>query len=637
MAEKLDALALVLYAFATKNESVFIIFKEFADYLHKYAQKNLDTDVTFSAFVSIEEDKLLSELEALETQNVVRLINKAGNVRPDSKIIIAVLDYYNVQFNSRYESILRNRKEPFPCVNDLPKQIPSSSFQRRDAKEFILETLKNQDTTSHKVVCLSFPNNLTPLLYPLSCPIATLIKGAVFKIADLINRDEYHEYFLKKLKMTNPNKEITTRNFYEKLSVIGDSIEDIFTDDEESFYNWGQLCYFIKDDFEKIQERSGDDVSMLQSLFIGSVWSLHIKETRIAQKKQDEAKRYIEGSFKKPPYFFTMEDVLKFCDDNGNVLFKTLGKEGLQEALDELTGESDNNMLPRVLTVTIDSGRRYYVHKSNVMPLIIRLSNEAHNKIQAYLVDAWYKVLLKGKKLPEFKEQAAFEKTLEKCVRHFSPLLYALLNSSFLPVLNVEQERADIENKNIRFNIYIGSKLQPYSEMLMLQNDVILSKAKELLPFWYTIPIINVIFKFFFLGNGDNVKDTRESKETKTNAESRATGGVAKKLSDAAADVSKEIIPEGSDIDRELDSYVDQWNKIITKDIRANLTNDVNSLIRDYLHSVKSRLKTGSFTLERVQGLAHTLCNTPNFKRINGGDALYMYTQLYMLKLLMRG
>lgn len=633
MSETQDALSKALWSFAQKNENVFVRFDNFSDYLKKYAAKFVAETPALARFTNISDDALEADLEALESQNIVYLINKSTK-----KIIIAVLDYYSVQFNMRYEAILRARGESFPNVNDLPKQIPPTSFTRKDAKEFITEALEDQDISSHKVYCLSFPNNLVPLLFPMSTPIMTLIKGSVFKIADLINRDEYHEYFLKKLKMTNPNKEITTRNFYEKLSVIGDSIEDIFTDDEESFYNWGQLCYFIKDDFEKIEDRNGDDISMLQALFISQVWAVQIKDTRIKKKKQDEAKRYIEGCFKRPPYFFEMEDVLKFRDDAGNVLFKTLGKEGLQEALNELTTSSDDNRLPRVLTVTIDSGRRYYIHKTNVMPLIIRLSNEAHTKIQNYLTDAWYKALLKNKKLPEMKEQKAFERTLEKCVRHFSPLLYALLNASFLPVLNIELQQNDIENTNIKFNIYIGSKLQPYSEMLMLQNDTILSAAKALLPFWYTIPIINIIFRIFFLpSKADDTNESKQKKENEKNDKTNASGGVAKKLSDAASEVSAELIPEGSDIERELDSYIDQWNKIITKDLRQNLTNDINSLIRDYLHSIKNNLKSGQFTQERVQSLARTLCNTPNFKRVNGGDALFMYTQLYMLKLLMRG
>lgn len=623
-----------LYSFAQSVESVFVSFEEFADYLHKYAAKHVGEDSNMLKYLNMSDETLRIDLAGLETLNNIHIINKASG-----RVIIAVLAYYSVQFRKTYQEILRDRTIPFPSVDILPKQIPAASFQRHDAKEFILNSLEGSidfDEKSRKVYALSFPDNLTPILYPLSTDIMTLVKGSIFKISDLIKQEQFHDYFLKKLKATNPNKEISTRNFYDNLAMTGEFIENIF-EDEDSFYNWGQLCYFIKDDVGKISEHSPSDTSILQALYIGQIWSLHLKDVKLQEKQRDEAKKSIEQCFKKPPYFFELEDIVKFKDDTGNNIYKALGKEGLQASLDKLTTESADNMLPQILTVTVDGGRRYYIHKSNVMPLIIRLANEAHTKVQSYLTDAWYKALLKNKRLPEMSDRRAFEQQLEKCVRHFSPLLYGLLRASFLPVLNIENQTNDVNNENIKFNIYMGSKLQPYSEILMLQNSYILNAAKQLLPFWYNIPIINIIFKIFFMPKvTEKTSEDAERMEQEKNANTNMQGN-AKKLSDCAREVADELVPQGSNIERELNSYVDQWNKMLTKDVRQNLLNDVNSLIRDYLHSIKNTLKGGTFTLERIQSLANTLYKTPNMQKINGGDALYMYIQLYLLKLIMRG
>ena len=76
---------------------------------------------------------------------------------------------------------------------------------------------------------------------------------------------------------------------------------------------------------------------------------------------------------------------------------------------------------------------------------------------------------------------------------------------------------------------------------------------------------------------------------------------------------------------------------MITKEARTQLTEDVNALIRDYMRKVIKTISTSTFNLERVQSLAATLVKTPNMQKIKEEDALYMYTQLYILRLVSNG
>ena len=76
---------------------------------------------------------------------------------------------------------------------------------------------------------------------------------------------------------------------------------------------------------------------------------------------------------------------------------------------------------------------------------------------------------------------------------------------------------------------------------------------------------------------------------------------------------------------------------MITKEARTTLTDDVNCLIRDYMRKVIKTISGSTFTLERVQSLANTLVKTPNMQKIKEEEALYMYTQLYILKLVSNG
>ena len=53
----------------------------------------------------------------------------------------------------------------------------------------------------------------------------------------------------------------------------------------------------------------------------------------------------------------------------------------------------------------------------------------------------------------------------------------------------------------------------------------------------------------------------------------------------AAASIEKILVPPDSSLDSELTSYLNEWNHLLDKEAKKNLTEDVNSLIRDYLRS----------------------------------------------------
>jgi len=76
------------------------------------------------------------------------------------------------------------------------------------------------------------------------------------------------------------------------------------------------------------------------------------------------------------------------------------------------------------------------------------------------------------------------------------------------------------------------------------------------------------------------------------------------------------LIPPGSNLDRELASYINQWNPLLDKQLRANLTEDVNSLIRDYMRRTIRTLKASNFTVERIQNLAAVLIKTSALQKI---------------------
>ncbi|MBR1537673.1 MAG: hypothetical protein IJ630_12145, partial [Treponema sp.] len=75
------------------------------------------------------------------------------------------------------------------------------------------------------------------------------------------------------------------------------------------------------------------------------------------------------------------------------------------------------------------------------------------------------------------------------------------------------------------------------------------------------------------------------------------------------------------------------WNKRLGKETHNNLTEDVNSLIRDYIRKTIRTMKVEGFTKERIESLAESLMTAPGLQKIGERDAHLMYIKLYMVKL----
>lgn len=626
-------LSSILRNFATKQESPFVYIRDFCDYIKKYAAKNLEQQPNLVQYIEISESSLTKELEELASKHEVYLTTQGG------KPVVIVITYYSVLYANRFKDIISNITVPFPCVTDLPKQLPVEAIEKADASEIIPKLQQEQDVKSPVLYCMMMPRDIPAILFPACVPVQFLTRAAMAKIRHMLKKDEYHDYFQKKLRNANPTKEIGSQTFYTRFLQHPDNADQTFDFNGDAFYFWSQLCYFIRIDFEKIKDRTIEDINVLQALSICEIWMMSLKEKANAQQVREDALRELEAALARPPFFYSMDSILKIRDSKGALLYGQYNEDDLKEFLQKLTTESENNELPKILVFKVETGARYFIYKQRVFQLVVRLANEAHDTIEKDLTDKWFNSLSEYRKLPEMKDKKAFETVLKDEVRTLSPVLWSLLNANFLTMLNYENDHSENANS---FHIFSNGKLLPYSELLMLSNSSILSTAKIMLPFWHTIPILSWIMSM--INSKKNEKKPRKKAIKEFSADDipddtpkQSPGRYVNKkeaVIEAARNVADELVPSGSTIDRELDSYLKLWNKMITKEAHASLTEDVNSLIRDYTRKVMRTISASTFTVDRVRTLAETLVKTPNMQKIKENDALTMYVELYILRLL---
>ncbi len=627
-------MGVLLRFYASKQKSPFILYSAFVDYVKRYAAKNVEEQADLVPYLGDPVPQLEKAFQPLIQSKQIAVID----TNPAKKVIF-VTGFFNAAFAERYKEIKSNATVPFPTIQDMPKQTPAEVLIKSEYTEIIFDLLKNQKPDDKNLYAIIVPMNLPSIIFPGNVPVSILVNASLEKMQHMLEKDEYHDYYLKKLRISNPGKEISVKNFFSQFVKSPEDALQSLKNSADCFYFWSQLCYFIKQDYEKVKDFTQEDINVLQAVAISEIVTSFYKNESAKNMQQENALRSVQSHMKQPPYFFTMDGILKFTDAKGVPLQGQYKDEALKEFLQKETTDAMANELPNLLVFKTASGARYFIYKEKVFPLVIRMCNELHDTINDEITREWYEILKNYEKTPEMSDEAAFNKRLESEVEKSNPVLYALLNATFLSVLNLEMARSNKVGNSA--NLFLGDNLLPYSTLLMLNRQTILANAKILLPFWYTIPFFSWLMSLF------NKKQTKKGQAKKSPSHEMEQSDEAREekpahhkseskkdaLIHAAKKLEENIVPEGSTIERELNSYKKQWNKMITKQAFLNLTEDVNSLIRDYMRKVLKTISGKSFTIDRIQNLAETLCKTPNMQKITDQDSLYVYVQLYMIYL----
>ena len=623
---------ILLKHYAIKQNSPVINFNEFCDYMRRYAQRHLEEQEELLKYVANSHDAVTKELELLIPDKKVVILNP--NTEKKSILVTA---YFIENYTNRYKEIESNPAIPFPVVADLPKYLTQEIYEKKLTSEFIFELLERQTLSDEYLWAFTLPRDLPPILFPSSVNVSSLLEISVAKIRLMLRKEEYHDYFLKKIRIANPGKELSAKNFFTQVVTKPAETIDTIKNSGESFYFWSQLCFYIRQDYEKVKDFTQEDISKLQAVQIIEYCASFYKNKVQQNLQRSTALKNLGIMLSKPPYFFTKDDITRFVDSKGIPLLGQYTEQDLSDYLHSETTTLENNNLPNLLVFKVESGQRYFILKNKVIPLIIRLCADARSRIRENITNEWYNLLRDFETIPCMKEQKAFNKKLEEKVHDLEPILYALLNSNFLSVIHYETRNSQ-EPVSEKINLFSNGKLIPYSDILVLSRQEIYNDAKIKLPFWYAIPLVSWLLSLFL--KKPTPKKHKEEKKVKSPVEENSENESKKKSSSSKSEimnaikqVEQQLVPENSSLEQELSNYEFQWNKQITKQSREQLTEDVNSLIRDYIRSTARTLKSSKFNIQRIENLANTLVKTPSLQNIREKQHLTKYIQLYILKL----
>lgn len=618
----------ILRTYALRFNSPFVGISELTDYLRKYAQKNIAEKPDCASFIDISESRLVTELETLESEGKVELLDDKRRGK-----IVFVPSYFLDKVTRQYEAIREKPELPFPLASSIPQNF-SKRFLRYIRINTDFTELQPEVENNTFLYQLMFPDDTPPLIFPGNFSTDQMLDFAIAKLRFFFQKDELRDFIQKKLITANPGKEYSIRKFI--ITIQAHSSEAMYTlkKSGDVYLYWSYLCSAIKQEFSKKTEKMSDEITILQAIFIIEYLNNYYRNKTQQALQRETALKNLDLALQKPPYYFNKAAIVNFKDSRGVPLLGQYSQGDLEEYIQRKTGSDGDSNLPDLLSFKTPDGERYYIMLDKTVPLIISLVNDNRKKLRDVCLKKWYQQLIRFEQSEAMHTDSAFNQLLKALCAEYVPMLYALLSAPFISMLAADKRITEHQAAEIR-RIFSRDRLLSYTDLFMLNRQELLTDAKILLPFWYTIPVISSIIAFFM--RPKKASNTARSGNSKAGAFPQAEGAINKKVSprEIASELQAEFVPANKTLQDCIIEQLDLWNTIIDPVIRKQNTEDVNSFIRD---QVKMAHRTQSFsklTSDRIRNLANAIVSTPSLAKVKNKGALSLYTEYYILWLVL--
>jgi hypothetical protein len=630
MAQRTDLYS-ILVSYVNKNNSPYIDIKSFLGFLEKHSIRVAEEQPEWLKWTQDTAAKFRAELSLLAEEGKCELLSDTEDGR------IYMPQFYFEILHEYYRNIDANTDIPFPSEESLEIEIPENQKRSLEAESELAAYLSGPQEMALPIIRLGFPEDFGSALVMADMIPRRLIEAALLKIRNYLRNHGNKEYTLHKLTLQLPKKEGYLRDILNQILTRPlDCCTAIESGGDFSYIFWAHFSILVKGDIKKKKDRLGDDIAAIQAIYIIEAANSYYKSLAAKKREKETALKDLEQHLNKPPYLYTLDQIVKFTSPKGVLLLSQYSREDLEEWLRKQTTESIDDALPKLLIIIGPDGWRYFVSKSKILLLCARLLGEGREAIKKAVSKRWVGLIQEYRSEPAMENDKDFEKLLFRYTGKLCPILAAILEDPKFQLVYEETEQSGTGIPTAS-RIFIKGALIPYASLFLLRRRDILEDAQLLLPFWYSMPVITAIIIFFKnLFRRRNMKQESLQNHEEENEDKPVAGKAnTRKLLTAAREIEFTMVPSGYTLDTYLSELETRWSRLIDKQARANLVEDINSLVRDKLRQTMRVHRRFKITRENLIQLASNIVSrTPSLQNLSGKESLRMYIELYLIKLL---
>jgi hypothetical protein len=632
---KVTDLYAILRAYSHKLGSPYIDIDVFTTFLSKYVHHLAAEQPEWADWIPETSLKFWDAMgEYTENGRCVLLTDT-----PEGRIY---LPYYMVdKLKEAYQNLEASADIPFPNEETFKLSLPPDQVLVLNVETDLDPYFSKPAASLVPIIKLEFPDKNPDALVLATMIPRLLLEASIFKIRYYFDQHNNKEYIMHKLMPMFPGKEgILRENVAMVVSRPLDCLGSIDGGGDASYLFWASLCSLIKEDIRKKADRFSNDIAVMEAVHVVEV-CLNLYKSRAQKERVKEiALRFLDQNMDKAPYYFTQDQIIKFTDSKGAPLLTQYTEADLNEHIKKKTSESPDGLIPEWLVVSMRTGEQYYLKKDKYLSLTARLILDAQGVMKQTILSRWTAMLNNFKSEPAMESDVEFERLLAGLSSSMNPMLNDFLNDKKLFWVYDETERTQ-KVIPTAFKIFERGKLVPYNLLFLLKRRELLFDAKMSLPFWYSIPIIRSIIAFFSKMGKKKKQNRPGSRKVEAidfdevEASSESSKDHAREFVNSVRDMETELVSGTKDINSYLKELQYQWGRLLDPKAQQNLVDDVNSLVRDNLRQSLRVWRKQRLSLVHLRDLAQGLVyGNANLRTLANRDALMLYMQVYMIKLL---
>lgn len=636
MARDLDVHQL-LKTFAARNKTAIIEYAAFAQAIQRQAKAN-DQTVPFYRDLALHPDVIIVP-KLFQLAREKRISLQAVENRVDR---IFLPEAFTEPVYAEYRRMEENPDIPFPDENSLHLSVPPEWLQAVSVESDLPTLVTMEGDRPVPLYRIVFPESLKPILVLAVAVGDKLLEYAVLKIRNYLRKGSNRDFIQQRLYPAFSDKERILKDGLTGIMIRPfDSIQEMRQGTGDFSYSfWAYLTSAIRKDLAGKGDMMPDDIAAFQASYIVDVYNNHFRNRAQLEQDREAAFKTLSELLRKPPYLFVIDDIVDFRDSQGRPLLGKYTREELEAWIQERTTQAVQGTLPELLLVGADTMKSQIIAKERLLPYLVKALREARTSIKPAIVRDWHAVLADFESLPSMDDDMAFRSELANRLAAFSPVLSVILSTALPPL--VFQEFRNEKDSVIEIDKCFGGNRVAGAEVLLdLNRKRLLSEARTLLPLWYSLPLIGWLVALFTKGTRRKKRQAALTKASSPSAqapsaETRAPSARSVEFGQAARAAELKMLPQGYSLDEYLSFLVSRWNTLIDPVAKDNLTEDINSLVRDFLRASLRSMRPSSFTPDRIELMAANLADRPNLLRIRNHTALEEYIRLYMVKVLKR-
>ena len=619
---------------ARKIGSPCVGIDKFLRYIEKYVLKTPSEKREWDNAAGAAKDWVMQEISVLVENG------KCVSIVENQKEGVFIPLYCREKIEEAYSNIEALADIPFHTGASLRIQIPDGCY-----KTVVLNTgmgpfFEEKDADAEipdfgfsgpkDIVVIKFPQNYGTALVTASMMPRKIIEISLQKIRHYLYTLSNKEYAINKLNLRMGEKERLLRSFVDKImQQPQDCLADMERADDFHYLFWTHFCPMVKNDITSKDNLLPDDLSTLQALFVIEVCSGVYRSMMTKKRSVDSAFKVLEARMEKSPWLYSLDEIVAFKNDKGIPLLHIYSQRELQEYIKNATRKDEGNNLSAWLTIPGELEQKF-VKKEKYLSLCVNLLFGARSEIKGMLLNKWTDLLKNYSSEPAMKSDAEFEKMLEKQTKTVNLVLDRILKD---PKLNLAYNELAQTPGAIpeHSKIFKNGSLIPFSDLYVLNRRLIISEIRLKLPFRYSIPFIVTLLSLFRRKNKQTAHAQTDNAERYSGTD-KHTSEMQKSLQLLKAD----ILPKDKMLDDYLAELEDRWCGLINKNSRENFIADVKALLKDNLRRAMKVYKFKHITRKGLREMSTFIIKTNSaLQKTRDKDALHLYMELYMIKLLL--